>query len=331
MSDPAQTRALPAHGAGFAMLAGRAVPAFDLAQAPDAPWGRHPAPGGEVLLRGDAAALPALVPRRVRLALAPLAPLVAVAMATRRPATAYDLVSPGGQIRVPMASLLRVVPLPGLRAIPWAPAEVLGWAVADGAVALVIDPCGMAAGAQHLVLLLLDGRLVGLPCTRLAPTEAEPTDLSPLRALLGWAPAHAPPLVLPAPATTGLLVAQAGGQRFALAAAEVEAAIAPACPTALPAGRAAIAHRGEILPVLDAGLLLGMPPVIGQGRAMPLLRLRLAPPLALAVSAIEGLRPLGTGGVAPLATGVMVGLATWPGAAPIPLLGAARLGEALSP
>ncbi|WP_431285322.1 chemotaxis protein CheW [Humitalea sp. 24SJ18S-53] len=332
------TRALPGGAGWLGMLGGRAVPVLAPGGVLGAAWLSMPGPGGAFLVTGDAV-LEEVPEGASPLILAPLpAPPPAAPAVVPPPEPAaprpdagpamLELSSPGGRFVVPLPGVVRVVPLPGCRAIVAAPPAVLGWAQVEDAPVLIADPGGMAGGAQHLVLLDIDGRLLGVPCARLAPVAAGTpgSDLRGLAGLLGWAPPHRVATPVPPVPTRGLLIAQAAGQRFALAAAEVEAAIAPLHPTAFPGGRRAIVHRGLVLPVLDAG------PALGGGAACwpaPFLRLRLPAPIALAITAVEGLRQLPETAIAPLdgdAAGPVIAIVTLPGGtAPVPLLSAWRL------
>jgi len=346
---PAVVRALPVRGGGgLAMLGGRAVPVLAPGRAAAAgrpAWAVVPFAGGEALVGGDellasvpadapALPMPDWVPARGG-ALAPVAALVAPsapAVAARGAGVmgALELISPGGHLRLDLAMLVRVVPLPGWRPVPGAPAEVLGWAVAEGRPVLVLDPGGMADGARHLVLLTLQDRLVGVPCARMAPAQgasAEAADGAALLApLLRWAVSAGAAAATAEGASRALLLVLAGGLRFALPATEVEAALAPLHPAALPGGVSVVLHRGDVLPVLDSGRLLGAAPVLAGG-LVTCLRLQLPHPLALAVSGIEALRVVPETAIAPLdAPGLATAVLTLGGEA-VPVCAAARLAE----
>jgi len=100
-----------------------------------------------------------------------------------------------------------------------------------------------------------------------------------------------------------LVLFRAGGLRAALPAETVRAVLAPARPHWLPggAGRGCL-HRGEMLPLRDAGLALGGPPAAAEDGA-PMIRLALHPECLLAVTAIEGVRRIPAGGLTPLGAG----------------------------
>ncbi|MCQ4162444.1 chemotaxis protein CheW [Roseomonas sp. GC11] len=118
-----------------------------------------------------------------------------------------------------------------------------------------------------------------------------------------------------------LLLARAGALLFALPVEEVAAVVPPQRPAPVPgqeeareegpacalaplaegmagglAGggvRGVVSHRGDVLPVRDAGEALGIAPVLAGPEAaegLPLLRLAGPAPVALAVSAVLGLR-----------------------------------------
>ncbi|PZW49096.1 CheW-like protein [Humitalea rosea] len=340
-AEAATMRALPAGGvAGLALLAGRAVPVLAPGGAAGSAWAMVPLAGGDLLVTGEALLaeapagapplpMPDMPPRQA--APPPAPPRLAAPPKAAAPGAvasgALDLISAGGRLRVGLTALRHVVPLPAWRPVPGAPAEVLGWTIADGAPVLVLDPGGMAGGAAHLALLTLGGRLLGIPCARLAPAPVEGVDLSRLAQLVHWAAAAPPEVPLETAATRSLLLVVAGGQRFALPAQDVEAAIAPLRASALPGGAAVIMHKGDVLPVLDAGVLLGGTPVL-DGRASPCLRLRLPRPVALAVSAIEALRAVPGTAIAPLsAPGFAIAVLSLNGEA-VPVCSAARLGGA---
>jgi hypothetical protein len=82
-----------------------------------------------------------------------------------------------------------------------------------------------------------------------------------------------------------------------------------------------------VLPVLDAGVALGLPPVLGGGaQEAPLLRLALPRPVALAVAGVAGLRRVPERLVAEVGgEGPVAAVATL-GDAPLPICRAAVLG-----
>lgn len=259
------------------------------------------------------------------------------------------------RLALPFAVVERIVPLPSLRPAPGAPDGALGYAIGGGGPALVIDPAWAAAGASPdarphpaakaaeatlLVLLRQGGRRLGLPCARVGP--ARPGDASlaarlespAAAALLAAAPVmeSAPPP--PGVPTRGVLVCVAAGQSFALPVEEVVAVIAPQRPAPAPPGsvaalRGVCAHRGDVLPVLDAGERLGLGRAVLDGpgaAAVPMLRLAGPRPVALAVGAVTGLRRLPEPCIAPVADsdGLVAAVAEL-GDAPLPICSAAAL------
>jgi chemotaxis signal transduction protein len=102
-------------------------------------------------------------------------------------------------------------------------------------------------------------------------------------------------------------------------------------PSPLPGGAGphapdgVVAHRGDVLPVADAGRALGGLPLLAPGLAVPLLRLSGPAPVALAVSAVLGLRALPLAGLVELgAEGIVAGLLPFQGL-PLPLCRGAEL------
>lgn len=218
---------------------------------------------------------------------------------------------------VPRPWLERLVPWPGLQALPFAPASVMGLALADGAVLVLAGP----AGAPLLAVLRVQGRLVGLGCAEARPDpDTGYGDWLPEEAL-ALAPLAPPAAALVERPSLALLFCQAGGLRFALPALEVEAVLPPTLPAPAPAGGGAIhgvvGHRGQVLPVLDAGLVLGGGAVLG-GPEVPMLRL--AGPVALAVAAVEGLRRVAHASLSPAPPGGPMRAVCWPAEAAVPVL-----------
>ncbi len=223
-----------------------------------------------------------------------------------------------GPVRLvlPFAALEHVVEMPPLRPAPGAGLEAqgggpaqpltLGLALAEGAPVLVLDPARLAElppvaeAPTHLAVFRHAGRRLGLPCARLGPAEPGEAPLTQrldaLLPTLGPAPLGAAAAPPPPEPMRSLLLCMAGGQPFALPVEEVAAAIPPIAPAPAPAGVGrgicgVIAHRGEVLPVLDGGERLGLPPVLPQaGAEAPMLRLTGPRPVALAVSQVTGLR-----------------------------------------
>jgi chemotaxis signal transduction protein len=355
-------RPAPLAGAGMlgiAAVGGQVVPV--LAATPGLPggpaWVMLDGPNGRVVVAGEALVDlppeggPLLVPPRLggRRAPAPL-PMTAGGWAVpmrghgpRQVALAAEL---GGlRMVLPLAALERVVAMPAMQVAPGAGPAALGYAVAAGAPVMVLDPGWLlaaerpAAAAGLLMLFRHAGRRLGLPCLRVGPAQAgEATLLARLDAAadhLMQAPlaeAVAPPAPEP---MRSLLVCTAGGIAFALPVEEVLAVIPPVAPTAAPgmghggmgdAFRGVAAHRGEVLPVLDAGLRMGLAAVLRHAETQaPLLRLAGPRPIALAVQQVTGLRRIPERLVAPVAGEGLVSAVVALGEAPLPVLRAAVL------
>jgi chemotaxis signal transduction protein len=316
-------RPVPLGGAGLlgiALVEGAAVPV--LAPAPglgNGPaWALAELPSGRAVLAGEALldslpeeaeTLPALSiagrkppppMRRSRYAVA--AP---EARTLRGLPAALSLDLGGQSLVVPLALLETVLPLPALQPAGLGPAA-LGIAATVGGPVLVLDPAPLMEDPPgpekptHLAIFRHAGRRLGLPCAQLRPAPGGGARLAAkLDALLPSLGAAAPvetPAAAPAEPMRALLVCEAAGAAFAVPVEEVEAAIPPVAPSAAPAGAAArlrgvVAHRGEVLPVLDGGERLGRAPVLAApGHEAPMLRLALASPVALAVDQVNGLR-----------------------------------------
>jgi chemotaxis signal transduction protein len=339
---------------GLALIGGEAVPVLapvaGLAGGPA--WMRLPA--GGVILAGDALLDPA-PPGAEALNLPRIAPRVApparpaagegwaVPARTARGLTRSLAVETGcGRLVLPFAALEHLLPVPPLRPAPGMEGVALGYAIAEGAPVLVLDPAALAGGGRKvgeatlLVLFRHGGRRLGVPALRVAPAApGEATVVARLDALLprlGGAPLGsmaAPPV--PEPART-ILLCSAGGQAFALPVEDVAAVIPPLAPTPAPPGldprfRGVAAHRGDVLPVLDAGVSLGLPPVLaGSGQEAPLLRLALPRPVALAVAAVTGLRRVPNRLVSEVGGDGPVAAVAALGDVPLPICRAAVLG-----
>ena len=127
------------------------------------------------------------------------------------------------------------------------------------------------------------------------------------------APSLAPQLE---PPSLPLLFCTAGGTRFALPALEVEAVLPPMLPVPGPDQVHIVAHRGQVLPVFDAGLVLGGPAVLGGG-AVPMLRLA---GVAVAVAAVEGLRRVPLSTISATNAGGAMRAVCWPAGVAVPVL-----------
>ncbi|WP_419896852.1 chemotaxis protein CheW [Roseomonas sp. USHLN139] len=286
---------------------------------------------------------PALLGLAPAAAVAPLRVAAAGPAATPHPvaeraqASRLGLGLGGGRMLLPLAWLARVVPMPALAPAPGLPPGALGLGLAaglgagEGAPVLVLDARSLdpalpeGRDAPLLAVLAIDDRLFGLPCDRALPlTAAQAGAFSAMPAgqladVLAAAPAlrrlapphHARPSP-PAVPTRSLMLARAGTQLFALPLEEVAGVVPPQVPAPLPAGLAVdapdgvVAHRGDVLPVADAGHALGGAPVLAPGRAVPLLRLAGPQAVALAVTAVLGLRAVPLAGMVALEEGGIV-------------------------
>ncbi len=360
--EPQRLRPAPLAGAGLlgiVVIGGQALPV--MTPQPGLPggeaWVMIDGPGGRLVMAGEAlveeappGALPLLAPR---LSARPVPAAEAAtgagwavpARAGRARLVAMAAEIGGLRLVLPFAALERVVPMPALRPAPGAGSAALGYAIAAGAPVMVLDPAwaaeapvGEAPPPGLLVLFRHAGRRLGLPCHRIEPARpGEATLVARLDAALAelaMAPlgqVMAPPVPEPVRA---LLVCAAGGQAFALPVEEVQAVIPPMTPSPTPEGRLSAfrgvaAHRGDVLPVLDAGERLGLASVLGApGAEAPLLRLAGVRPVALAVSVVTGLRRIPERLIAAVAgEGLVSAIAEFQDA-PLPICRAAILGAA---
>jgi hypothetical protein len=217
-------------------------------------------------------------------------------------------------VLVPRAALERVLPWPDVQPLAFAPPGVLGLGlVGAGAAVLVLE----GPQPQNLLAVLrLEGRLIGLGCAELRPDPAAgSTEWLPEGA---WALAPLAPSIVPRlePPSLPLLFCTAAGTRFALPALDVEAVLPPLLPVAGPGQLHVVAHRGQVLPVFDAGLALGGPAVLGGG-AVPMLRLA---GVAVAVAAVEGLRRVPLSAISAANAGSAMRAVCWPDGVAVPVL-----------
>jgi len=325
------------------LLGGGALPAFLLpgARHPAAAWVLVPGADGAVLLGGDALVE---APGAAMVAVPPMAParppLTRPAPAEARPAPeaaasrgGFRLLTGQGPVDLPFAALERILPMPPLHPMPGMPpgARGMGWTALGPVLVL-----GAAVGEEPLLaLVVVEGRRLGLPCRGAAPVPRLPEGPGCLGdpALLAAAPLAVAPPVRAAVPTRPLLLARAEGADLALPLEEVVAVLPPVAPghagaTLGDASRAVVgivAHRGEVLPVLDAGPWMGRGPVVAVGRAVPMIRLRGAAPLALAVSAVAGLRVVAEAEIVTVPGGGPVEAAARLDGAVVPVLRAAAL------
>ncbi|WP_353212996.1 chemotaxis protein CheW [Rhodovarius sp.] len=220
-------------------------------------------------------------------------------------------------VLVPRAALERVLPWPEVQPLAFAPPGVLGLAMAGAAVLVLEGPQPQSL----LAVLRLEGRLIGLGCAELRPDPAAGgTEWLPEGAwvLAPLAPSIAPRLE---PPSLPLLFCTAGGIRFALPALEVEAVLPPVLPVPGPDHAHIVAHRGQVLPVFDAGLALGGPAVLGQD-AVPMLRLG---GVAVAVAMVEGLRRVPLSAISAANAASAMRAVCWPAGVAVPVLDPAWL------
>lgn len=349
----------PLPGGGGRLLVGllgaSAVPAWILpgAAQPAAAWVLVPETEGALLLGGDALAesppgaplapAPAYPPARLRLSQPEEVPGPSLpAEATARGGFRLSLPGPvSAALDLPFGALSRLLPMPLLHpapdAPPDAPPEALGLAWTPVGPVLVLDPRpfgGDAGEAPLLAVMLSAGRQLGLPCRGATPITAAPALPVALArpALLAAAPLARVPEPSREVPRRHVLLASAGAASFALPLEEVAAVLPPQVPRNAGGAPVAgiVAHRGDVLPVLDAGARLGQGPVLGRGQPLPLLRLTGPSPVALAVSAVAGLRAVPEADIAPLAGEGLVAAVLHLGGKPIPLLRARALAEALA-
>lgn len=351
---------------GLALRQGVAVPVLAPGGTAGAAWLACEGPAGAYLVTGEAMAAPP-PPGALPLPLpaiasppVPPAPSVATPAPARPPAPRREeeliLHLEAWRWPLPPGALLRVVPMPPLSPPPGhAPGALgLGPVPGEAGAALLLDPAWLdpaappAGAAPLMAVVVLEGRRYALPCDHLVPgtgggagarlaARLAGPDAAPLRAL---APPHRA-VPAPPPAAPGhvLLLARVGALDFALPLEEVAAVVAPQAPAAVPAGgsrrlRGVVAHRGDVLPVLDGGEALGQPPVLAAQPAPPLLRLAGTPPVALAVDAVRGLRRWPEADIHALeAPGLVAALALAPQSAaperPLPVCCAAALAALL--
>ena len=346
-------RPVPGGGGGLlvGLLGASAVPAWILpgAARPAAAWVLVPEAEGALLLGGDALAAPppdaplvpapAYPPARLRLSHPEEAP--GPTLPAEAPARGgFRLSLPGpvpAALDLPFGALSRLLPMPLLHPAPDAPPEGLGLAWTSVGPVLVLDlrPFGGDAGEAPLLAVMLSaGRQLGLPCRGATPMITAPALPAALArpALLAAAPLARVPEPAREVPRRHVLLASAGAAGFALPLEEVAAVLPPQVPRNGGGAPVAgiVAHRGDVLPVLDAGARLGQGPVLGRGQPLPLLRLAGPSPAALAVSAVSGLRAVPEADIVPLAGEGLVAAVLQLDGKPTPLLRARALAEALA-
>lgn len=364
LAEAPQPRPLPSAPPGMlglAMVGRRAAAVWALSSQPRV-WVAFEGEGGAMICGGDEVA--PLSDRAELLRLPAVAPTSlpqphAVARRPARlavPAVQAPIVRSGYVLTHGRhAVIVSLSTLDGLGTLPSTPPQPLaaslpgarGMIEAGGRVALLLDPAWCTgrppdpfAAATLVALLRVEDRLLAMPVGRAVPGH-EGTPLEDrLRAtpegrdLLAAAPPARPPPVRPPGETIArLLVCEAGGNRFAVAAAEISTVIAPLrpapAPAAGPALRGVVSHRGEVLPVLDLDRRLGAPLSAAALATAPLLRLLLARPVAVPVDRVLGLRAVPVPQLAAVAEDPIVSsLAPLDGGS-VPVCRAARLPSAL--
>ena len=281
------------------------------------------------------------------LAAAPLASVASLPHAPAPKAEGFVLRLGRHSGTVPVAALEHIAPMPPLTAAPSGHPAVLGYAEVGGAPLLVLgfDWCAQASGepgadvADLLAVLRIGGRRLGIPCTRVEPGRLGVDLLARLdedegRGALLLAPAaqdRPAPQIRP---TRDLLICLIGSLRVAIPVEDVVAIIPPRTPVPAPgqslAVRGVAAHRGEVLPVFDAGERLGVHPVLGAGTDAPLVRLALVPPVALAVTDILGLRRVPESAFTPLTGDPRIASLAMLDGVPVPLCTAQTFAEGVA-
>ena len=337
---------------GLVAQGGELVPAFaplsDPGGDPPRDWAWLPAPlravlGASAIVAaepGDAPLPAALLAARPAPWPAPTAtPTVAPTVAETAPAPQLPRAAPAraavlrftlGPLRfdLPLDAARHIVEMPRARPLPGGPEGALGLASTAFGEVLLLDPAWLARApappAPLVAILEAEGCRLGLPCDGASPAEGGSDDAIALPARLGdpglrqalrMAPravAAAPPPPVP---QRNLVVAWAGGVRFALPAERVAAVLPPRRPDPPPPGApraigGLCAHRSDVLPVLDGAVWLGRkrpgPPV-----ARYMLRLAVTPPVALAIDGLPALHTVPDAALTPVADpdGLLEGIA----------------------
>lgn len=212
----------------------------------------------------------------------------------------------GPHADLPTARIVRVVAAQPMAPVPGRSDGALGYVNTPAGDAIVLDPVWLLGAPARdsyplLVLFEMSGRRLALPCDRVAPAPrgtpaVMPGPLAgpePLPAML-MAPDIVPDPPEPPRPTRQLVVAEAGGVRFALPADAVAAILPPReiipAPPGSPAGVIGMcAHHGDVLPVMDTAGRLG---AAASSTGGPLVRLMLSPPVALCIDSVPSLHRL---------------------------------------
>ncbi len=239
---------------------------------------------------------------------------------------------PGASLDLPGDLLLRVVPMPALPPAPGRQPGMLGYAETSLGPVLVLDPqvvvaTASAVQASLLAVFAVSGHRLGLPCHRIGPGDPQAAadslarlGMPAVHRLLPWAPQAIAPLPEPPLRLRQVVVMEAGTLRFALPAEGVTALLPPQLPAPPPPGAPAAvcgvcAHRGDVLPVIDAGAQLG-----GRAAPMaarPLLRLAVVPPVAISIDALPALHGLPVDSFTPIAGAALLDSVTRLGDLPL--------------
>lgn len=297
---------------GVAMLDGRAAPAWALSHAPEH-WIAVEHAGGIVLVGGERIVAPG--PSSPALEIPSLAPRALPERAFSRPSSEtaaaprpdrHALVHGAGVALVALGNLETLLNLTGLAPMPGMPRGALCLADVDGRPALVLDPgwCTARPDAPPpgplVAVFRSAGRRFAVPVEQARPgregvdLERRLAETAEGRALLAAAP-QAGTADGAADGLLPLLVCAAGEARFALPVSEVATVLAPRPPLPLPAAgapalRGVVAHRGEVLPLIDIDPRLASPFAEAALAASPMIRLVLPRPVAVPVQRILGLQ-----------------------------------------
>ncbi|WP_207537092.1 chemotaxis protein CheW [Sabulicella rubraurantiaca] len=292
-----------------------------------------PLPGGGAFALVDGVAVP--VPRQAsaeRTAREAAEPLPLPPATSRRAGIAALHLTLGDATLVVPASLVwRIHGFDAPVPLPASPPGVLGVSLMDGTPVPVLALPGAQGWRDAILLLDLrhGGRRFALPAGRISalPSGGEEfaawlqsDEAASLLAVTPLAPMETPAPPVP---HRDLVVFSAGGRDVALPADAVVAVLPPLHPAPVPGGSVA-AHRGEVLPVLDAGPRLGGAPT---RLPAPMLRLATHPGRLLLVSSIAGVRRVPAEEVHSLTPGGLIAALARSGAAPLPVLSLAALGR----
>jgi hypothetical protein len=213
----------------------------------------------------------------------------------------------------------------------------------EGRAALLLDPgwsTGQGGPPRPTALVAVfraAGRRFALPVQQARPgtegtdLEARLADTPEGRSLIAAAPAAgAMPGDWLADPLLPLLLCDAGDARFALSVSEIATVLAPRQPApapgaGVPALRGVVAHRGEVLPVVDLDPRLAAPLGADALASAPMIRLALPRALAVPVRRILGLQMVPRRAVSPIAADALFAGRVVIDGASLPLCRAAAL------